>query len=31
MNPLHELLSHGQSYWLDNLSREMLRSGELPG
>jgi transaldolase/glucose-6-phosphate isomerase len=29
MNPLHELLSHGQSYWLDNLTRGMLRSGEL--
>ena len=29
MNPLHELLSHGQSYWLDNLTRGMIRSGEL--
>lgn len=29
MNPLHELLEHGQSYWLDNLTRGMIRSGEL--
>ena len=29
MNPLHELLGHGQSYWLDNLTRGMIRSGEL--
>ncbi|MGD8495783.1 MAG: transaldolase, partial [Gemmatimonadales bacterium] len=29
MKPLFELLEHGQSYWLDNLSREMIRSGEL--
>ena len=29
MNPLLELLEHGQSYWLDNLTREMLRNGEL--
>lgn len=26
---LHELLEHGQSYWLDNLSRRMIRDGEL--
>jgi transaldolase/glucose-6-phosphate isomerase len=29
MNPLHELHTHGQSYWLDNLTREMIKSGEL--
>jgi transaldolase/glucose-6-phosphate isomerase len=29
MEPLFELLKHGQSYWLDNLSRKMIRSGEL--
>jgi transaldolase/glucose-6-phosphate isomerase len=29
MNPLHELLQAGQSYWLDNLTRSMIRSGEL--
>lgn len=29
MKPLFELLEHGQSYWLDNLSREMIESGEL--
>lgn len=29
MNPLRQLLEHGQSYWLDNLTREMIRSGEL--
>jgi transaldolase/glucose-6-phosphate isomerase len=29
VNPLHQLLKHGQSYWLDNLTREMIRSGEL--
>lgn len=29
MSVLHELWEHGQSVWLDNLSREMLRSGEL--
>jgi transaldolase/glucose-6-phosphate isomerase len=29
MNPLHELLGHGQSYWLDNLTRGMIHSGEL--
>ena len=29
MNPLHELSEHGQSYWLDNLSREMIRNGAL--
>jgi transaldolase/glucose-6-phosphate isomerase len=29
MNALFELSDSGQSYWLDNLSREMIRSGEL--
>jgi transaldolase/glucose-6-phosphate isomerase len=29
MNPLLELLEHGQSYWLDNLTRRMIRNGEL--
>jgi Transaldolase/Fructose-6-phosphate aldolase len=29
MNPLLQLSACGQSYWLDNLSRDMLSSGEL--
>jgi transketolase len=29
MNPLLALADHGQSYWLDNLTREALRSGDL--
>ena len=29
MNPLLKLSDHGQSYWLDNLTREALRSGAL--
>lgn len=29
MNALHDLGKFGQSYWLDNLTREMLRNGEL--
>jgi transaldolase len=29
MNPLLELADHGQSYWLDNLTRAALKSGEL--
>jgi transaldolase/glucose-6-phosphate isomerase len=29
VNPLRQLLEHGQSYWLDNLTREMIRTGEL--
>lgn len=29
MSRLIELLAHGQSVWLDNIHREMLRSGEL--
>lgn len=28
-NPLLELLEYGQSYWLDNLTRGKIRSGEL--
>jgi len=29
MNPLLQLITCGQSYWLDNLTRDMLTSGEL--
>jgi transaldolase len=29
MNTLVDLLNYGQSYWLDNLSRKKIRSGEL--
>ena len=29
MNPLKELLNHGQSVWLDFISRQLIRSGEL--
>ncbi len=29
--PLHELLAHGQSVWMDNLSRSILASGDLAG
>ena len=29
MNPLLQLLTCGQSYWLDNLTRDMITSGEL--
>lgn len=29
MNPLHHLITLGQSYWMDNLTRGMIRSGEL--
>lgn len=29
MNPLRQLLEFGQSYWLDNLTREMMRTSEL--
>ena len=29
MNPLTELIKHGQSYWLDNLTRGKIQSGEL--
>lgn len=28
-SPLAQLLQYGQSYWLDNLTREMIRNGEL--
>jgi transaldolase len=29
MNPLRQLSDYGQSLWIDNLSRDMLRNGEL--
>ena len=29
MNALLELIKYGQSYWLDNLTRKMIKSGEL--
>ncbi len=29
MNPLIELARHGQSFWIDNLTRDMIASGEL--
>jgi len=29
MNPLLELAEYGQSYWLDNLTRAMIKNGEL--
>jgi transaldolase len=29
MNNLLQLIKHGQSYWLDNLTREMISSGDL--
>lgn len=29
MNPLLKLIEQGQSYWLDNLTREMIENGEL--
>jgi transaldolase / glucose-6-phosphate isomerase len=29
MEPLLALLEHGQSFWLDNLTRDMVRGGEL--
>ena len=29
MNPLRELLNQGQSVWLDFISRQLIRSGEL--
>jgi len=29
MNPLLQLITCGQSYWLDNLTRDMLTNGEL--
>ncbi len=30
-NPLEQLLTCGQSYWLDNLTQHMIASGELKG
>ena len=29
VDPLQELSRHGQAYWIDNLTRRMLKSGEL--
>jgi transaldolase len=29
MNPLNELITYGQSYWLDNLTRAMIDNGQL--
>ncbi|MBW2309042.1 MAG: bifunctional transaldolase/phosoglucose isomerase [Deltaproteobacteria bacterium] len=29
MNPLLRLIEYGQSYWLDNLTRSMIKGGEL--
>jgi transketolase len=29
MNPLMQLRNHGQTYWLDDLTRRMIASGEL--
>ena len=29
MNPLKELLNHGQSVWLDYIRRDLMTSGEL--
>ena len=29
MNHLSQLIEHGQSYWLDNLTRKMIENGEL--
>jgi hypothetical protein len=29
MSPLFELARFGQSYWLDDLTRPMIESGEL--
>lgn len=29
MNPLKQLLQHGQSVWLDSISRDLITSGEL--
>ena len=30
MNRLRKLADYGQSYWMDDLSRDLLRSGDLP-
>ena len=29
MNPLLKLIDYGQSYWIDNLARSMIKTGEL--
>jgi len=29
INPLHQLNRYGQAYWIDNLTRRMIKSGEL--
>jgi transaldolase len=29
MNPLRQLSQCGQAYWIDNLTRGMIKSGEL--
>lgn len=29
MTPLQQLIKYGQSYWMDNLTRDLIRSGEL--
>ena len=29
MHPLRRLMTYGQSYWMDNLTRGMITSGEL--
>lgn len=29
MNPLLKLIEYGQSYWIDNLTRKMIKTGEL--
>lgn len=29
MRPLRRLMTYGQSYWMDNLTRGMITSGEL--
>jgi transaldolase len=29
MNPIMQLIEYGQSYWLDNLTRQMIEDGEL--
>lgn len=31
MNNLLQLIEHGQSYWIDNLTRRMITSGDLQG
>ena len=29
MTPLQQLVKYGQSYWMDNLTRDLIRGGEL--